>query len=238
MWNLQRNTRLWKKNQPLFGPYKNQDNQSHRRGGLSREERVSSLGFSPFLDSEGVGRQVVTSALGATQWQYKCWVGIRDLIPWGLEKGIKTGGRTISMGFRATILSSGRGLMKCVCRSRGLEGRVFFINVGTAGWGASLCFLVCEEAPTWAVFFWGRDGFVTVSDRLALALVSRFRNSAIFIWMPLSVVAALVNDVFDFFFFFSRFDDLPNSMPSSRPLAAARAKTSFTDTVSEGSRCN
>jgi hypothetical protein len=97
--------------------------------------------------------------------------------------------------------------------------------------------LVCEEA--WVTFFCGRGVFViNVSDGLALALVSRLRNSAIFIWMPLlSVVEALVN-VFAFFFFFSRFDDFPNSIPSSKPFAAARAKTSFTDTVSDGSRCN
>lgn len=162
------------------------------------------------------------------------------LIPWGLGNGSMTGGKAISMGFSAIILSSGRGLTKFVGRSYGLAD-VFFIIVGTKGLVVDLLgFLPCEEEPTWFVFFPGRDVFVVnVSDWLALALVSRLRNSAIFIWMPLlSAMEDFGNDIFCFFFFFSRFEDLPNSIPSSRPFAAARAKTSFTDTVSDGSRYN
>lgn len=162
-----------------------------------------------------------------------------DLIPWELENGNITGGKTISMGFSAIILSSGRGLTKFVGRSYSLVRGVFFINVGTKGLLAGLLdFLTCEEEPTWFAFFCGRDVFVVnVSDRLTFVLASRLRNSAILIWMMLLSVEAFGNDIFDFFFFFSRFEGLPNSIPSSRPFAAARAKTSFTDTVSDGSRC-
>lgn len=41
---------------------------------------------------------------------------------------------------------------------------------------------------------------------------------------------------FAFFLFLSRLSVFPTSTPSSRPLAAARARISFTDTVSDGSR--
>lgn len=152
-----------------------------------------------------------------------------------------TGGKTISTGFSVITLSSGRDRAKCVCRSYGLGWAVFFVNVGTKELLAGLLgFLTCEEEPAVVVFFCGRDVFVvSTSDRSAFAWLSRVRNSAIFIWMPpLLLVGAFDNDIFDFFFFFffSRFEVLPNSIPSSRPFAAARAKTSFTDTASDGSR--
>lgn len=100
----------------------------------------------------------------------------------GGDNGNITGGKTISTGFNTTILSSGRGL-KFVGRSYGLEREVFFINVGTKGLVAGLLgFLTCEEEPTGTALFCRREIFVVaVCDRFAFALVSRFRNSAIFI---------------------------------------------------------
>lgn len=167
-----------------------------------------------------------------------------DRFPCGLKYGIITGGRTISTGFKTITLSSDFGFLTVRCLSNTFwedeEVGVFFSITGKDEFERGLAaFFSGAESFVWLVVFrevlaitLGTEG----SESLLLGFISRSRNSWILDCIAASFVTGFVGITFCFFFF-SLLDGFANSIPSSNPFAAARAKTSFTDTVSDGSFC-